>query len=1060
MKTNAASGAMVALLFILTGGLSSGCSNEAKLGGYLESARQYQEDGEFEKARIEYLNVLRLERTNSTALRNIGFIRHAQGVIPEALAFLVAARQVQTNDVEVRAMLADILQVGGDPKSAREEATFVVSRQSTNEEAILVLVGTAVQPEQQAATRALLAQLRQQAGEHAMFELAEGLLAMRGGDLAKAETAFQRAVALGPDRAVTHLALGNLWWRQNRLAEAEAELKKSAELAPVRSARRLRLAEFKLATGAQEEAVALLTEWHTKAPDFVPAAMMLARLALADEKHDECAQYVDKVLALDPANYDALSLRARLTLVKGESEKGREQLEKLATQYPRVPAVHDQLAVARLLNRDVEGALQSLDKATGLNPDYTDAVLLNAELSIRSGKAEAVIAGLQDFLQRQSQRGDPTNSVVVRALATAFLASGKPEEAVTAFRQAEVLAPRQPQIPLLLGSALLQQGEAAEARKSFEKTVALAPGYPPAVEQLVELDLREKQPDAALARAQAQVQLTTNAPAALFLLARVHAARNEPAPAEAVLKQVIAKEPRFSAAYMMLARMYLASQRSDEALAQLNDTLKQNTNDTGALLLAGMIYSEKGDTSKARESYEKLIAIDDRSVPGLNNLAYLLCEKTNELERAYEVARKANELAPDDPATADTFGWILVRRGEPQRALNVLKGPADRLTGEPEVQFHLGMAHYFLGQEVPARAAFERAQKIGREFPRQAEMERCLAIMGVNPSTADDQAVALIEQRLNEQADDPVALGRWVAVQGLRGTPEKAVAACEKAIKANPKLPGPMVQLAQIYADRPADRAKALELARQARALAPQDAELARTLGRVAYRSGDPKLAFSLMQDAARTLRDDPVLAHDLGVVSYSLGRVAEAELHLANAIRGDAARPETAAAKQMLEWVRLGSDPARAVAAAPQIAEWLKADPGNVPVLMAAGLVKEQQRDLPGAAVYYEEALKRSPEFTPAARNLALAYAATGGKDERVIELAGRVQVAYPDDADLAKALGVSAYRRGDHAKAAAALRQSARKKADDAAVFYYLGMAQFNLKESALSKEALQKA
>ena len=59
---------------------------------------------------------------------------------------------------------------------------------------------------------------------------------------------------------------------------------------------------------------------------------------------------------------------------------------------------------------------------------------------------------------------------------------------------------------------------------------------------------------------------------------------------------------------------------------------------------------------QARDAYEKVLSINPNFVPALNNLAYLDAERLNDLDKAYELARRARDLQGDDPAIADTLG--------------------------------------------------------------------------------------------------------------------------------------------------------------------------------------------------------------------------------------------------------------------------------------------------------------------------------------------------------------------------------------------------------------------
>lgn len=66
----------------------------------------------------------------------------------------------------------------------------------------------------------------------------------------------------------------------------------------------------------------------------------------------------------------------------------------------------------------------------------------------------------------------------------------------------------------------------------------------------------------------------------------------------------------------------------------------------------------------------------------------------------------------------------------------------------------------------------------------------------------------------------------------------------------------------------------------------------------------------------------------------------------------------------------------------------------------------------------------------------------------------------AFPGDPEVAKALGMIVYRQGDYSRAANLLQECAHQKSGDAELMYYLGMAQYHLKNRPDAKTDLQKA
>jgi len=68
-------------------------------------------------------------------------------------------------------------------------------------------------------------------------------------------------------------------------------------------------------------------------------------------------------------------------------------------------------------------------------------------------------------------------------------------------------------------------------------------------------------------------------------------------------------------------------------------------------------------TDDSDSLYEEALRINPEFSLALNNYAYSLSERGLQLERALGMARKALEVAPDNPSYLDTIGWIYFRLG-------------------------------------------------------------------------------------------------------------------------------------------------------------------------------------------------------------------------------------------------------------------------------------------------------------------------------------------------------------------------------------------------------------
>ena len=94
--------ALAAMLVMV---VAIGCSAEAKKSRLLDRANSYFESGEYDKAKIEYLNVLRADPRNAMAIGRLGTIWFEQGAPLNAAPFLLKARDLTPDDLEARTKL-------------------------------------------------------------------------------------------------------------------------------------------------------------------------------------------------------------------------------------------------------------------------------------------------------------------------------------------------------------------------------------------------------------------------------------------------------------------------------------------------------------------------------------------------------------------------------------------------------------------------------------------------------------------------------------------------------------------------------------------------------------------------------------------------------------------------------------------------------------------------------------------------------------------------------------------------------------------------------------------
>ena len=1042
------------VLFISGILLGSGCTKAIRKNRLLDRAQSDFGAGLYDQAEVEYNGARQLAPLDSVAIRQLGILYYNEGRLTPAYAFLKKAVELNQKDLQARLKLGQASFSLGAIKEARTAAKVVLASEPANEEAILLLTKTSRTNADADETTQLVKNLRQTNKDCAVYHLALERMLLLHNDLTGAERETRIALTLDPKSSAAYEDLGGLFLLKRDAKQAGQAYQTAARLAPVRSVTRLQDIGFRIRTGDAAAGKRDLEALSRAAPDYIPAWIFAMKLAFAERRLSDCSAAIQTILFRDPGNYDAVLERGILKLAQNDALGAVEQLKAAEELYPRVPQIKYELALAYTRSGDTIRATDRLNQAILLAPNYNEAILLLADLNDRNGNSAGAIAALNPLVERT-----PQFRQAYLLLAHSYLNEKNTVLALSTYQRMTSAFPKDPEPLYRSGLILAQSARLKQAREAFEKAVQVAPSYAAALEMLVRLDLTEKQPGAATARVQNLIAKYPKAGGPWLLKSEIDLALRRADDAASDLHKAIELEPTLQSAYFNLARLYLATHKTREAVDQLA-ALVDKTKSLNAEMEIAAIHTELGQFDAAAADYRKVLSFNSKYVPALNNLAIIDSENLGRLDEAYQIGRQAREAAPDDASVADTLGWILFKRGDLHGALYLLQESAGRAPEDTVVQYHMGMAHYMLGEEDPARVAFERVAGVEAATATKDQAKSRLAVLAVDPETAGPQARADLEKRAAADPKDPIVAIRLASLLARDGATAEAAAGFENALKLAPNNPRTMMGLAQLYAGPLHDPVKALALAKAAHELIPDDPHTAETLGRLVYRAGDYQWSVDLLEEAAHGLPHQPDLMYDLSLAYYNVGRVSDAARALQEARGGSGNFSRQADADRFAAMLNAASSPASAEAAATTAEVILAQHPSYLPALMVAGLAKEDENDPSGAAVFYERILAQDELFAPATRQLARIYLQRTGDDEKAFKLAVRARAAFPTDPEVATMLGIVQYRRGNYGAAAQLFRESLQRSPDNAETEYYLGMSHYNLRDLEESKTEIQRA
>jgi tetratricopeptide (TPR) repeat protein len=131
-----------------------------------------------------------------------------------------------------------------------------------------------------------------------------------------------------------------------------------------------------------------------------------------------------------------------------------------------------------------------------------------------------------------------------------------------------------------------------------------------------------------------------------------------------------------------------------------------------------MIYDELKIYDKCDSLYENALRLFPDDPLFLNNYAYSLAERSEKLDFALEMAKKAVAAEPENDAYQDTIGWIYYRMGIYNLALLHIKKSVEDRQDSAVVIEHLGDVFLKLGDLKEAKSQWKRALEIDKDNER------------------------------------------------------------------------------------------------------------------------------------------------------------------------------------------------------------------------------------------------------------------------------------------------------------------------------------------------------
>jgi len=462
---------------------------------------------------------------------------------------------------------------------------------------------------------------------------------------------FEQALRYMPNDAASMFELSEQYYNAGRMEDAFNMIKQAANLDPKNKWYQMRLGKFYLNLEQYNDFITLYEGLSQQFPDDPETLSELIDAYLLTEQYDKALKKID-LLEQQIGKHEIITeQRLNILTRQNNPKKLIAELEKLTAQNPDNPRYYSMLAQAYAENGNDKEALKAYEKIKEINPNdpYVNVSLLefyeaNGDKEKAFNELLAAIrnksldlntkANIYDYWMSKNQDSDDVDEQA-KQCGEAFL-EAHPDDKIAY---------------LILGSYYLVKQNPTKSKELYQQSLAIDSTDFLSWQNLIISESRLSENEAVRDHAIAALEYY----------------------------------PMQSVFYWYAGVASAVLKNNDDAIAYLEKGRRYTTDKiqmSNFDAYLGDIYHEQGEEQKSFDAYERALHNDPNNDLVLNNYAYYLAQKNQDLDKALEMSTRAITLAPDNPTYLDTHAWVLYMKGDymeaekhMKKALNLLKEP-------------------------------------------------------------------------------------------------------------------------------------------------------------------------------------------------------------------------------------------------------------------------------------------------------------------------------------------------------------------------------------------------
>ncbi len=724
---------LLVFLVIFIGGCGK---SEDKIENYLASGKSLYEQGNLDKAKIEFKNVVQLNSKHADAYYYLALIDEKNQNWQGMFANLTQVTRLDPKNNEAFLKLGRLTLLAGpdhvDETLGHVEA--VLKNDPDNPDALALKGAVLIKKDKLDEAMALAEQILERQPDHIDAVSLKTVIFLSKNDLPAALTTVEKALQTKPSDLSLLLLRLQVHAQSKNIAAMEQDYLGLIKQFPDKLEYIYALVKHYADNNQEEKALTTLQALIASHPDNLQPKLVLIDFQM--QKTPALAeQSLSTYLSQYPAEPDLHFRSAALYIKQNKIAEAKQALTKVVNLKPVAKeGLNAKVMLAKLAlhENDPASASTYIQEVLATDSRNLEALLVKAKLDLQKGLYDDVIANLRTVLRDYSNSDE-----ALVLMGKAYLKKNSPELAEEHFRKALAINPANFDALMPVASNMIKNKDITRADELLQKALAAKPGHPGALQALAQVRLMQKDWLGTQKVADIIASKPTGAGFSKFLSGKISEAQGLYKEAIDQYKEALTISSDLPDALRGIAASYEALKQPKAMFTYLDEFMAAHPDDSYPWLLKSQLLAKDKRADEALKVLAEAMIKWPKIPEFYEAMAAIHLDKA-EPEKAVAIINKGLEAMPDQARLSIMLASTYEQIGNHAKALETYDA---LIAKHPNIDIAVNNLVSLLLDHFSTKENIERAATLAKRFEKSDQ-----------PYYVDTYAWALINSGKNEAA--------------------------------------------------------------------------------------------------------------------------------------------------------------------------------------------------------------------------------------------------------------------------------------------------------------------